>query len=526
MATTHTIRTVGCVPAHFVARKKTRGRQGNVGYHRAPLIHGEVEQKIDEFMLYSDDEEEEEENDIEEEESARDGGGYIALGGMPLHNPPPSANNNNNNNQHNNASSALCSGSAPSSASSLFLLKRKQSFIQRYQPLSRNFADYVLTRSRGCGRLEHQHINEEFGTRHMLTTGMFKERPIPLNRINKVFCSQWLSDHQIAMGTKCNKLMVYDVNTRQMDVIPSLRSPEQARPPEQQQCGIHSIEINPSRTLLATGALNSNDIAVYRLPTLDPVCVGDRAHKDWIFDMCWLDDQFLVSGSRDTHLALWKVDDDSERAGEAGGLPNYHQIRPVRVKKCNGAEKVRAVIFNPSYSEVVALSLNAYVHVWDANRFVQKMSRKLPHSMENVCLTCKEDSSLYAIGSKSHTTLLDPRTLHHVRKVNARITGCGIRSVSFHGEILTIGTGVGAIMFFDMRAGKYMESTMNSGRAVVLKSTKGWVSADDQYHDVFHNVEYTPAIYTHCYDWSGMRLFTAGGPLPASLKGNYAALWC
>lgn len=65
-----------------------------------------------------------------------------------------------------------------------------------------------------------------------------------------------------------------------------------------------------------------------------------------------------------------------------------------------------------------------------------------------------------------------------------------------------------------------------SGRAVVLKSTKGWVSADDQYHDVFHNVEYTPAIYTHCYDWSGMRLFTAGGPLPASLKGNYAALWC
>ena len=103
----------------------------------------------------------------------------------------------------------------------------------------------------------------------------------------QVFCSQWLSDHQIAMGTKCNKLMVYDVNTRQMDVIPALCSPEVTRPPEQQQCGIHSIEINPSRTLLATGALNSNDIAVYRLPTLDPVCwVVDVGGRDGFVCVC------------------------------------------------------------------------------------------------------------------------------------------------------------------------------------------------------------------------------------------------
>lgn len=41
----------------------------------------------------------------------------------------------------------------------------------------------------------------------------------------------------------------------------------------------------------------------------------------------------------------------------------------------------------------------------------------------------------------------------------------------------------------------------------------------------FQQVKYTPAIYTHCYDYSGTRLFSAGGPLPANLCGNYAGLW-
>ena len=78
--------------------------------------------------------------------------------------------------------------------------------------------------------------------------------------------------------------MVYDVNTRHLDQIPSLQSSENSVAPDQ-ECGIHAIEINPSRTLLATGARNTNDIAIYQLPTLDPICVGEGAHTDWIFDM-------------------------------------------------------------------------------------------------------------------------------------------------------------------------------------------------------------------------------------------------
>jgi len=53
----------------------------------------------------------------------------------------------------------------------------------------------------------------------------------------------------------------------------------------------------------------------------------------------------------------------------------------------------------------------------------------------------------------------------------------------------------------------------------------GYQFPDEEYIDGFQNVKYTPAIYTHCYDASGTRLFTAGGPLPANLYGNYAGLW-
>lgn len=69
--------------------------------------------------------------------------------------------------------------------------------------------------------------------------------------------------------------MVYDVVTQKLDQIPLLNESSGTGIPQDQQCGIHTAQINPSRSLLATGAKNSSDIAIYRLPTMDPVCIGD-----------------------------------------------------------------------------------------------------------------------------------------------------------------------------------------------------------------------------------------------------------
>lgn len=56
---------------------------------------------------------------------------------------------------------------------------------------------------------------------------------------------------------------------------------------------------------------------------------------------------------------------------------------------------------------------------------------------------------------QAHTDLLDSRTLQPVRKIPSRNAGCGIRSVSFKGNILTIGTGIGMPSILSMEPNRY-----------------------------------------------------------------------
>ncbi|XP_009073324.1 PREDICTED: DDB1- and CUL4-associated factor 12-like, partial [Acanthisitta chloris] len=166
------------------------------------------------------------------------------------------------------------------------------------------------------------------------------------------------------------------------------------------------------------------------------------------------------------------------------------------------------------------------------------LSTKLPYCRENVCLAYGQEWSVYAVGSQAHVSFLDPRQPSHtVKSICSKEQGSGIRSVSFYEHIITVGTGQGSLLFYDIRAQRFLDEKppracygqkQKLGGSEILKLTtgKGWLNHDETWRNYFSDIHFFPnAVYTHCYDSSGTKLFVAGGPLPSGLHGNYAALW-
>ncbi|XP_018496863.1 DDB1- and CUL4-associated factor 12 [Galendromus occidentalis] len=381
------------------------------------------------------------------------------------------------------------------------------------------------------------------GLHRMLRGNMLVEQTYSIEPLDKVFCSDWLNSRQVIFGTKCNRLMLLDTKTKYLMELQNLYSSAATKPPLDDICGIHAIAVNPSRTRLVTGARNPNDTAVFSLPSLDPICVGEGGHNDWIFDIKWLDDQHYVSGGRDSLIILWDVNDkykiDVSETGYIRGrrnedLPRYFNMNPVK-EICSFGHKVRAMAFEPKTSVLSALTLSARVQLWDMKTQQMTMDKALEYDQENVCIAVKDNMTV--VGSKSYVTILDSRSLGTIRTISALKSICGVRSLSFKDYLLTVGTGQSNVLFLDTRNFQYIEIdpelqtpkraktlpepplTMRS--RAYLQCSPGWMSpSDNNFAD-----DYNPAVYTHCYDPTGLKLFTAGGPLPASSRGGYAALW-
>jgi WD repeat-containing protein 40A len=427
--------------------------------------------------------------------------------------------------------------------------------------ISYNAVHMEFARSVGNTRLQQPSYSSRYATKKLIQSSSLKERVYDLGSDqNKIFCSQWLNHRQVVVGTKCNSLIVLDVQTGKSFKMPCLPSSGRFRPPVESG-GIHAIELNPSKTKLATGGDKTNELAIYKMPSFDPITVGEGCHEDWIFDLKWLDDEFVITGSRDGSLALWRVDDDTisqgipykkddqEDVSNNSDAPcdtfmeDVTYVTALTRVECKDGKKVRSILYNHKEKDIVALTLNSRINIFDAQLMVEKSSIIIPGTTprgpqgDSLCIAHFEEGKLYAVGNKNHVDLFDYRgDTRWETKVTFPLPSIGVRSLSFQGDILTFGTGCGNICFYDMRAQKYLltdiqkevvgDNSHPTPVPAVMSTSNGFVQRDAEYYQHYiQNMEYKPAIYTHAYDSTGTQLFVAGGPLSFNLAGNYAALW-
>ncbi|CAG8729561.1 22871_t:CDS:2 [Cetraspora pellucida] len=352
---------------------------------------------------------------------------------------------------------------------------------------------------------------------------LFQETQIDLGNHDKIFCSHWISHNEIVVGTKCNKLLILNVETNKRFEIPLVTGSTNNQPPDNNNSncsGIRSIAVNPSRTLLAIGAGNPTQVMIYELPSFEPVIVFS-GHNDLVFSVAWLDDSHVVSGSRDGTVRLWSI--ESKIISEMPLLPNkfinVHQPLLTR-SECGG--KVRDLQFNSKTNQIMTLSTAGYVKLWDASYLNSITKIPLIHTNENVCLSMNSKVNLFAVGSQAHISVIDPRTSSIVHEIDS--VDEGVRSLNFNDHIITTGGGYGRLSFYDMRAQNYLLFNTSNDESSVTCNYKetgsGWLVRIDMTPLNIEN-----AIYTLSYDESGTMLFTGGGPLQLGLKGSHATIW-
>ncbi|KAI1297021.1 DDB1- and CUL4-associated factor 12 [Mortierella claussenii] len=151
---------------------------------------------------------------------------------------------------------------------------------------------------------------------------------------------------------------------------------------------------------------------------------------------------------------------------------------------------------------------------------------KLIHSIETVCLTANSEANLFAVGSQSHISVIDPRSTTIVHVAESCDEGWGVRSLDFKSHIITTGGGYGRIGYYDLRAQRYLDGFDNGESAKHYQEIgSGWLNRDTTYAVSISGVAIRNAIYALEYDSTGTRLFAAGGPLQLGLCGAYVGLW-
>ena len=173
-----------------------------------------------------------------------------------------------------------------------------------------------------------------------------------------------------------------------------------------ENCGIHAIAVNPSRTRMVTGASNPNDAAVFTLPELLPtaMCVG---HSDWVFGLDWITDNIFASGSRDSTVKIWSVPDVDPAASAA------RQLTEPLAALDNHRDRVRDLKYCLESKRLASVSVEGGVMFTDPETMRVAERTRIRGKRELVCVAT--DGKLLAAGSAEHISFFDNRVSSIVR---------------------------------------------------------------------------------------------------------------
>ncbi|KAJ3288800.1 hypothetical protein HDU79_004582 [Rhizoclosmatium sp. JEL0117] len=359
---------------------------------------------------------------------------------------------------------------------------------------------------------------------------------------------------------------------------------------QQPECkGIHSVAVNPSRTLLAVAAGTPLEtIQIYTLPSLEAYALL-RCHTDMVFAIQFATDTTLFSGGRDGQVCFWNLSDTStlkstlpRTASSSGSIQVHRPIRnnppPTNPTPPTHAKSILQHIPNmlgklfssapPSLSQplhpeltfigslhlpkhrirdislptpstlATLTSTTGTLKIFDITKShgiqsaTPALDVKLIHTQETVCMSALGcavggGGSALVVGSMSHVSLVDVRVGAVVSSIKSVDEGWGVRSLASPTAMQGWVVTVG---------GGVGRVSFLDLRAMGYLDVEGGVSGKDGVVERYLTVEekngggggrgvMKDAIYTLSYCPYGVRLFAGGGPLQLSLKGSYAGIW-
>lgn len=129
--------------------------------------------------------------------------------------------------------------------------------------------------------------------------------------------------------------------------------------------GIRAINTNPDKTLIAVASGNPYHIHIFDLPSLSANTIL-QGHNDAIFSVAWIDNNTLISGSRDGTMRCWTLNRNKLQTVQDTAHRSIDIIEPSWSTTKLNSQRIRDLTYVDM--KAVTLSSNGFLDLWDVDK--------------------------------------------------------------------------------------------------------------------------------------------------------------